>query len=86
MPTICRFRGIIIAMFHNDHAPPHFHASCGDAEALIDIKSFAVLAGHLPPRTLDAVQRWASAHSDELLRNWDLAREGKLLRQIAPLV
>ncbi len=26
MPEICRFLGIVIAMYHNDHAPPHFHA------------------------------------------------------------
>ena len=26
MPVISRFLGIIISMFWNDHAPPHFHA------------------------------------------------------------
>ncbi|MDE3045997.1 MAG: DUF4160 domain-containing protein [Verrucomicrobiota bacterium] len=26
MPTICTFYGILIQMFWNDHAPPHFHA------------------------------------------------------------
>jgi Domain of unknown function (DUF4160) len=26
MPTICRFLGIIVTMYYNDHAPPHFHA------------------------------------------------------------
>jgi hypothetical protein len=26
MPAICRFSGIVIAMFFNDHDPPHFHA------------------------------------------------------------
>jgi len=26
MPRISRFFGITIAMFYNDHAPPHFHA------------------------------------------------------------
>ena len=26
MPEICRFLGIVIKMFVNDHNPPHFHA------------------------------------------------------------
>ncbi|WP_373515867.1 DUF4160 domain-containing protein [Persicitalea sp.] len=26
MPEISRFFGIVIRMFYNDHAPPHFHA------------------------------------------------------------
>ena len=26
MPEISRFYGIIIAMFFDDHNPPHFHA------------------------------------------------------------
>jgi hypothetical protein len=25
MPTISAFYGILIRMFYNDHAPPHFH-------------------------------------------------------------
>ena len=27
MPEISRFFGIVIAMFYNDHDPPHFHAT-----------------------------------------------------------
>jgi hypothetical protein len=26
MPELCRFFGIVIAMYYDDHAPPHFHA------------------------------------------------------------
>jgi len=26
MPEICRFFGIVIKMFFDDHNPPHFHA------------------------------------------------------------
>ena len=31
------FYGILIRMFFNDHAPPHFHARYGEFEATIDI-------------------------------------------------
>lgn len=30
MPTICQFYGIMIQMFWNEHAPPHFHATYGE--------------------------------------------------------
>jgi hypothetical protein len=30
MPEICRFLGIVIAMYYNDHEPPHFHAYYGE--------------------------------------------------------
>ena len=38
MPTISQFFGIIIQMFWNEHAPPHFHAQYGEHEAIINIK------------------------------------------------
>jgi hypothetical protein len=30
VPTISRFMGIVIAMFFDDHGPPHFHARHAD--------------------------------------------------------
>lgn len=56
MPTISVFYGIVIQMFWMDHAPPHFHALYGGEEALIDIRSLAVLEGALPRRALALVQ------------------------------
>ncbi len=85
MPEISRFFGIIIAMFHNDHNPPHFHARYGEFKATIRIEDFAVLEGCLPPRALGLVMEWTEIHKDELLREWELATEKKPLFPIAPL-
>lgn len=52
MPEISRFYGIIIRMYFDDHAPPHFHAYYGEHEALIDLNTLAVLYGKLPARAL----------------------------------
>ena len=38
MPEICRFLGIIITMYFNEHNPPHFHARYGDHRAEIALK------------------------------------------------
>ncbi len=37
MPEICRFFGIVIKMYWEDHNPPHFHAFYAGEQALIDI-------------------------------------------------
>lgn len=35
MPEIRKFLGIIIAVFADDHNPPHLHVRYGDYEAII---------------------------------------------------
>ena len=37
MPIVSIFFGIVIRMYHRDHAPPHFHASYQGFDALIAI-------------------------------------------------
>lgn len=70
MPVISRFFGIVIRMYFEDHAPPHFHAFYGDAEAVVRIAPLALLTGKLPPRALALVVEWATLHQDEILENW----------------
>ena len=85
MPEICRFYGIIIAMFYDDHDQPHFHARDGSDKVSIDIRSLSVLAGKFPPRALGLVTEWAILHQNELLDDWGLARERRTLKRIDPL-
>lgn len=35
MPEICRFFGIVIYMYYDEHNPLHFHAVYGEYEASI---------------------------------------------------
>ncbi len=85
MPEISRFFGIIIAMFYNDHSPPHFHVRYGGERALIAIESLALLEGKLSPRALGLVTEWASIHQAELMEDWSLARAQSPLKTIEPL-
>lgn len=85
MPEISRFFGIIIAMFYNDHPPPHFHVRYGRQRAIIDIGSLSVLQGAVSPRVLGLVVEWAAQHQPELLENWDAARRHAPLNRIDPL-
>jgi len=85
LPEVSRFFGIIIALYYNDHAPPHFHAKYGGAEATILIESGEVLDGNLSKRALRLVEEWRALHQEELMEDWKLARERQPLNKIEPL-
>lgn len=85
MPEISRFYGIVIKMFYNDHAPPHFHAEHGGRQIVVAIDSLAVIAGGLSPRATGLVMEWATLHRDELSSAWQQARNMDPLDRIAPL-
>ena len=71
MPEISRFLGMIIRMYFDDHAPPHFHAVYGKHEAQIAISPIAVLRGDLPRRAQSMIIEWTALHQQELMQNWN---------------
>ena len=85
MPELCRFYGIVIRMYFNDHGPPHFQALYGGQEALVEIDSLAVMQGQLPPRAHGLVVEWASLHQAELREAWQRARQLEAPGKIALL-
>ena len=85
MPRICEFYGIVIAMFYNDHAPPHFHVVYNEYQALVGIDPIRVLEGPLTQRTRSLIFEWAALHQSELRQNWQLAQEHRPLSRIEPL-
>jgi hypothetical protein len=86
MPEICRFLGIVIAMYYREHQPPHFHAKYGDQTGVFAIEDLRLIEGSLPNRVISLVLEWAFEHRDELMKNWALAMAKQPLYKIAPLV
>jgi len=86
MPTISAFYGIVIKMFFNDHAPPHFHAEYAEFQATVDIGNLQVLEGRLPRRAFELVMDWAELHREELLSDWNLCRSKQAPKPIDPLL
>ena len=82
MPEICRFLGIVISMYFNEHNPPRFHVRYNAYRAVMDIRTFNVLDGMLPARVRGLVEEWAELHQVELLAMWD----SKDFHRIEPLV
>ena len=82
MPEICRFLGIIITMYFDEHNPPHFHVRYNDYRASMEIKTLNIMAGMIPAKIRGLVEEWAELHRDELLQMW----ETKEFHKIEPLV
>ena len=85
MPTISQFFGIVIQMFWNEHAPPHFHCTYGEYEAIVNIQTLEVMEGKMPRRALSLVLDWAELHQTELLEDWNLCEAKQQPKPIAPL-
>ena len=85
MPTISVFFGIMVQMFWNEHAPPHFHCVYGEHEVIINIKTLEVLSGKMPRRALGLILDWAELHQAELLEDWTLCQSKLQPKQIKPL-
>ena len=86
MPTISMFYGIVIKMFFDDHAPPHFHAEYAEFKATFDIQRLEISEGGLPRRALHLVLDWAELHQQELLDDWKLCQMKQPPKPIAPLL
>jgi hypothetical protein len=66
MPELSRFYGIIIAMYYDDHAPPHFHIRYGRQRAIMAVDNLAIIEGDLSPRVRGLATEWAASHREAL--------------------
>ena len=88
MPAICMFYGIIISMYFeimDKHHLPHVHVRYQGMKASVAIEDGALLAGSIPAKQLRMVQVWIDLHLDELLADWELAKQGQEVFRIDPL-
>ena len=84
MPVLSRFLGIIIAMYWDNHAPPHFHAKYSEYEITVNILT-GVVEGKFPKRALRHVLEWYELHKDELIKDWELCENDEAPNPIEPL-
>jgi hypothetical protein len=86
MPVVSEFYGIKISFYYDDHNPPHFHADYNNQKILVDIVKGRVIKGAFPSKQLKFVLAWAEIHKDELLKNWELAKQSLPVSKISPLM
>lgn len=86
MPEVSLFYGIRVTMYYDDHNPPHFHAESNGNKVVVDILKARIINGSFPSKQLKLVLAWCIIHQDELMYNWELAKSGKPLNKIKPLM
>ena len=84
MPTISMFYGIVIRMYYDDHNPPHFHAFYGDYKDIFTLEG-ELIEGNIPTSKAKLITAWTLIHKDELMANWQLAKNSEKLYSISPL-
>jgi len=85
VPIVSTFFGIIIRMFFDDHAPPHFHAEYQGEEATFDFHGKTLQGSIRSATARRLIRRWAQLHRSELERNWKRAKKLEPISQISPL-
>lgn len=68
MPTVHRFATCKIAMYANDHLPPHFHIEGRGFRAIVEIETMLVRAGTV--RRAGEAMAWAHENTDLLRAEW----------------
>lgn len=85
MPEVSRFFGIIMRMFYDEHNPPYVHAEYQGMKAVFDFDG-NLRQGEIGSKTARKLIRdWIDLHRDELIENWECARQDNAIRKIAPL-
>jgi shikimate kinase len=85
MPAISMFYGIIIYMYFFDnkmHNLPHIHAKYQNDEVVVEIPEGKVLEGAVPVNKLKLILAWIEIHKEELMANWELAKNGEMVFKI----
>jgi hypothetical protein len=68
MPTIRRFANCKIAIYADDHLPPHFHIEGRGFRALVEIETLEVRAGDI--RGAAEALEWAASNRELLRAEW----------------
>jgi hypothetical protein len=71
MPTIKDFGAYKIALYGEDHNPPHVHVIGPDFQAKVRITDAVIFAGAIPPRHRREALAWVAAHRARLLAKWN---------------
>ena len=85
MPIISTFFGIVIRMFYEDHAPPHFHAEYQGQQGKFGFDGIMTVGNIRSKTALRLIREWANLHQAELEANWERAMAKTPLDRIPPL-
>lgn len=72
---------LVVLMNYRDHAPPHVHVKyqndVGSYRIEILSREWLKSERSLPPKLRNMVESWVEAHEQELLEQWDNAKNNR---------
>jgi len=66
------------------HNPPHIYAVYQSFKAQYSIGDAKLLRGKIPNKTGQLICEWIKIRQTELMKDWDLAKEGKPVYPVSP--
>ena len=70
MPTLFNGGSDVIAMYFEDHNPPHVHVVGKDFEALVRISDLTIFRGSLPKKVTREALQWIEEIREILDAKW----------------
>jgi hypothetical protein len=67
MPVLFDAGSYVIAMYFEDHNPPHVHVAGPDFEGLVTIRTLAIIRGSIPARFSHKALTWIEENRSDLL-------------------
>ena len=71
MPVLHNAGRYVIAMYFEDHNPPHVHVVGPDFEGLVAISDLAVFRGSIPSKFSREALKWIDENRETLLGKWN---------------
>lgn len=62
---------VAFRVYGNNHRPAHFHVVAPDYQAMVKIKTLAVIRGNIPARDRHAVMDWAEINREAIRAAWN---------------
>jgi len=88
MAAISMFYGLVIYLYQFDnirHSIPHIHVKYQGEWAVFSIFDGEIIEGKLKNDKTKLVQAWLLIHKEDLIADWELAKEGQPIFKIEPL-
>ena len=88
MAAISMFYGLVIYLYQLDnirHHIPHIHVKYQGEWAVFSILDGEIIEGAIKNDKVKLVQAWILIRKEDLLADWELAREGQPIFKIEPL-
>lgn len=87
MAELCRFYGIVIAVFFEknaQHHRPHIHAFAAEYAASFALDDGSMIVGKMHPSGKKLIKAFIELRRDELQAAWDAAQAGTTPLKIPP--